>query len=119
MEKEFIPYELAIKLKKLGFNEPCMAYFEQGTLKRFEPSFLDAQILNSDFSSRIEGYHLNSCSAPLFQQTFRWLMPQIDDEYKVCLDENGWYIYNLENETYEGDEAIEKLIETIEKIRII
>ena len=26
MEKEFIPYEQALALKELGFNEPCFAY---------------------------------------------------------------------------------------------
>ena len=27
MEKEFVPYELAVKLKELGFDEPCFAYY--------------------------------------------------------------------------------------------
>lgn len=27
MEKEFIPYELALRMKKLGFDEPCFGYF--------------------------------------------------------------------------------------------
>jgi hypothetical protein len=26
MDKEFIPYEQALALKELGFNEPCIAY---------------------------------------------------------------------------------------------
>lgn len=29
MEKEFVPYELAVKLKALGFNEPCFATIDQ------------------------------------------------------------------------------------------
>ncbi len=28
MEKEFIPFNLALKLKELGFDEPCLAYFK-------------------------------------------------------------------------------------------
>ena len=27
MEKEFVPYELAVKLKSLGFHEPCFGYY--------------------------------------------------------------------------------------------
>jgi hypothetical protein len=27
MEKEFIPYEQALALKELGFDEPCFAWF--------------------------------------------------------------------------------------------
>jgi hypothetical protein len=26
MEKEFVPYELALRMKTLGFDEPCMAH---------------------------------------------------------------------------------------------
>jgi hypothetical protein len=72
IKKEFIPYELALRLKTLGYNEPCMVYFEQGILKRFEPNFLDVQILNSDFNNRLEGHHLSSCSAPTWQSVFKW-----------------------------------------------
>jgi hypothetical protein len=32
MEKEFVPYELALKLKKLGFDEPCFGLYEHGKL---------------------------------------------------------------------------------------
>ena len=27
MEKEFIPYEQALALKELGFDEPCFGYY--------------------------------------------------------------------------------------------
>ena len=27
MEKEFIPYEIALALKELGFDEPCFANY--------------------------------------------------------------------------------------------
>jgi hypothetical protein len=30
MEKEFVPYELAVKLKELGFDEPCFGYYDEG-----------------------------------------------------------------------------------------
>lgn len=29
MKKEFVPYELAVKLKELGFDEPCLAVFNE------------------------------------------------------------------------------------------
>ena len=28
MEKEFVPYELSLKLKELGFDSPCFGYYE-------------------------------------------------------------------------------------------
>ena len=27
MEKEFVPYELALRMKELGFDEPCFGYY--------------------------------------------------------------------------------------------
>ena len=58
MEKEFVPYELAVKLKELGFDEPCLGYYS-----------------NVEF---VFGNHTNNVmqrfrySAPTYQQAFRW-----------------------------------------------
>ena len=59
MEKEFVPYELAVKLKELGFDEPCIA--THGYLELY---------INTD-----DG-HLK---APLYQQVFRWFR----EKYKL------------------------------------
>jgi len=63
MEKEFIPYEQALALKELGFNEPCFATYRQWDGR--EPYLhLDTDIEADNFT--IE------CDAPLYQQAFRW-----------------------------------------------
>jgi hypothetical protein len=57
MEKEFIPYEQALSLKELGFDEPCFGCY------------------NTDKSLFItDNYfqYFNPISAPLYQQAFRW-----------------------------------------------
>jgi hypothetical protein len=106
MEKEFVPYELALRMKKLGFDEPCFGYYDVD-----EGYSIGYAFCYSDRELQPEiGY-----SAPLFQQAFRWLLPQIDGEFKVCLGENGWYVYNLENQVFEGDVALEKLIQIVEQ----
>jgi hypothetical protein len=128
MEKEFVPYELAFRMKALGFDDPCMVYFEQGILKRFEPNFLDSQILNSDFSNRLEGYHLNSCSAPTWGSAFKWFRKEYNLKFHIREDVwNNWcslkmirhddYISIGEYKTYEEAElaCLEKLIEIIEE----
>jgi hypothetical protein len=65
MEKEFVSYKLAVKLKELGFDEPCIAFYEPdntevmfvGVLQRYNnPSLL----------------HVKDFCAPTFSQTFRW-----------------------------------------------
>jgi hypothetical protein len=58
MEKEFIPYEQALALKELGFEEPCLAYYD------YYSKGVPLNIYESD----------DGCGqpAPLYQQAFRW-----------------------------------------------
>jgi hypothetical protein len=54
MEKEFIPYEQALDLKELGFDEPCFGYRDGvGHLM-------------------IKSMPHSAISAPTFSQSFRW-----------------------------------------------
>jgi hypothetical protein len=67
MEKEFIPYEQALALKELGFDEKCLAF------KDFDYSLEIGDITkNSSWSSEI-------ISIPLYQQAFRWFR----EKYKL------------------------------------
>jgi hypothetical protein len=57
MKNEFIPYEQALALKELGFDEYCFAWYSQRqTLLCFEEDDMDEA----------------QCIAPLYQQAFRW-----------------------------------------------
>jgi hypothetical protein len=58
MKREFIPYELALELKELGFNESCFAYLK--------PNVLTYEITIGEFNEF--EYH----SAPTYSQAFRW-----------------------------------------------
>jgi hypothetical protein len=64
MEKEFVPYELALRMKQLGFDEKCFRYYQNGFLMNDNPYLVpkNSQLLTSE----------KECSAPLFQQAFRW-----------------------------------------------
>jgi hypothetical protein len=64
MNKEFIPYEQALELKELGFNEPCLSYYLAGGIRFKE--YKDSQNKNSAF------YNNTVCSIPLYSQAFRW-----------------------------------------------
>lgn len=67
MEKEFITYELALELKELGFNEPCLANYVSG-LNGFEKLENKLEIWNDDDVDVLS----SSIKAPLFQQSFEW-----------------------------------------------
>jgi len=142
MDNEFVPYELALRMKQLGFDEPCIAIYSNAnpktgyyTLKKYRLKLI------KQASQKDKGV-----KAPLFQQAFRWfreeynlrgsIMDFIDDEigiewdYEIAkigtdLDENGHYKplvdYSIDDEdrkfnTYEEAElaCLEKLIEIVE-----
>lgn len=63
MEKEFVPYELALKLKELGFDEPCFGYYDN---QRKE-----IDTICSDVCERL-CKHDTHVKAPTFSQAFRW-----------------------------------------------
>jgi hypothetical protein len=123
MEKEFIPYEQALALKELGFDEPCLTYYNY-----------DKKIERSD--DWAYGYTLedkrdrNECLAPLYQQAFRWFREKhnldsfvkhlyiqtVKVGYYFGIDEYKGKEYQSEHfKTYEEAEleCLKKLIEII------
>ena len=64
MNKEFIPYQQALELKELGFDEPCFNYYV--------PS------LQGGFNLLHSKINLDDIKAPLYQQAFRWFREKYD-----------------------------------------
>lgn len=113
MEKEFIPYEQALALKELGFDEPCFAYYEAG--------FLTFGRLNDIGKKRY-------LQAPTFSQAFRWFREKYNLisvigyhnlwEYSFLIEtikEHKTVIIIDKIETYEEAEleCLKKLIEIV------
>jgi hypothetical protein len=78
MEKEFVPYEQSFALKELEFNEPC---FGKYTISVYIPNFNEGRVhkldlemwLNETFDdNKNELFPTEWCSAPTYQQAFRW-----------------------------------------------
>jgi hypothetical protein len=69
MNKEFIPYDQALALKELGFDEPCFGYYY--TLNGKDWNFAEkTEYSRLDDEMNIGGKF--TISAPLYQQAFRW-----------------------------------------------
>jgi hypothetical protein len=115
MEKEFIPYELALRMKNLGFNEPCFGMYQKNKktwycsknnwITNFEvnpdPKTLDLHIKYSPKNVYlINGtYFLHSCSnftAPLYQQAFRWFRAK----YSICVEIHETTDWEEDNESW-------------------
>ena len=121
MNKEFIPYEQALELKELNFDEMCIG--------KFIPYFSDSGWL-LEINERLQ-YSTNSLleqgfSAPLYQQAFRWFREKYDlySYIEIRFESYEYYFYGyiiinrpFRNEylTYEEAEleCLKKLIEIV------
>ena len=64
IKKEFVPYQQALALKELGFDEPCFAvYYDTKEFKTYTGVWVK---FNSEFNGK------GVMSAPLYQQAFKW-----------------------------------------------
>ncbi len=74
MKQEFVPYEQALKLKELGFDEPCFAHYCNGDLITKTAILKSSTMLyyqQNNINPNNQYKHQN-CTAPLYQQAFRW-----------------------------------------------
>jgi hypothetical protein len=82
MTQEFVPYQLALELNQLGFDETCLSYYEGESF-----SYHLASIKGDDYI----------IPAPLFQQAFRWFRDKKLSDMCVCRyqgrDDGGVYYY--------------------------
>jgi hypothetical protein len=117
MEKEFVTYELALRMKQLGFDESCFAFYG------------DENDFSMDSSRKNNPFRKTECVAPLFSQAFRWFREKFglnheisyagrEGEYNAFVND---YVYgNNSNSpsvfTYEEAElaCLDKLIEIVE-----
>ena len=77
MSKDFVPYQEALELKELGFDEPCFTYyFCNGILSDTPRESGDDIKYQGDckFDNHQNSYleEDDDCSAPTFSQAFRW-----------------------------------------------
>jgi len=95
MKTEFIPYELALELKELGFDEPCFTSYLNRKLQTSQSEMFWFQ---HNYRSHPAQEFI---SAPLYQQAFRWFIEkyQIVFCYKPCLKKDLTYIFFIYVET--------------------
>ena len=115
VESLFVPYEIALELKELGFDEKCFGFYDLSYKCRLT------------FTSDQNFYEQQKCSAPTFSQAFRFFREKYGLHYIICkniqMDGYGYrevilipYMEENENtifKTYEEAElaCLKKLIE--------
>jgi hypothetical protein len=143
MKNEFVPYELALKLKQLGFDEHCITFYPVNLTEPLIGKYATLG-LNGKYSSIKDGFRNSIClnelwkkrykqdyanvTAPLFQQAFRWFRDEhgMSGSIQIEHDAYQWSIFEEGetsglasdnwNGTYEEAElaCLEKLIEIVE-----
>ena len=88
MEKEFIGYNEALALKELGFDELCFGAWVNNEL-----------FITENQNPKIQSLSINQCTAPLYQQVFRWFREKygchIEIYYNLPRNQWEWCIHKL------------------------
>ena len=78
MNKEFVPYEQALELKELGFDEPCFGrYYYKESYPMLNPNSGETELV-FEFGQYIKQTEI-TILAPLYQQAFRFFR----EKYKL------------------------------------
>jgi hypothetical protein len=135
MEKEFIPYEQALALKELGFNEECIMYYAEGHPEGYYLRSRENTLNNTHwmFTADDNKGRDKMCTAPLYQQALSWFREKHNLHSKVSwLPSFGEYWYSIssyddceihdsnagiDTKTYEESElaCLNKLIELVKE----
>ena len=85
MKNEFIPYEQALALKELGFDEPCLGFYNhQGQLILMTQEDENSiQVYKNSYVKLGKQY-----AVPLHQQAFRWFREKYDIIHEIVRKED-------------------------------
>ena len=107
MEKEFIPYEEALELKELGFNEPCFGKYLSSAQSNWKVYELILEMgMNEEFEDNRNVYFLDgACSAPTFSQAFKWFREKHNHNsfiyHHKTVNNLVYFAYILDNDLFE------------------
>ena len=91
MEKEFIPYEQALALKELGFDEPCFGIYQKNKKVNIGKVGIPAKFPKNSTCW--------NCSAPTFSQCFRWFREKYGLVIEPCVPFQR--LYSTEDDHFE------------------
>ena len=117
LEKDFVPYEEALALKELGFDEPCfMLYNCNAHWTEYGCTNTNIDLLN--------GKESLVCTAPTYSQAFRWFRDKRGlvswISFRIDLKKKYlWYITDVKNiAARDGDYVFDILIESYEEAEL-
>ena len=91
MNKEFIPYEQALELKELGFNEECLLQYSLTYDE--DDKTIGVELFNAS-DCIVTSSRNYPIKAPLYQQAFRWFREKYG--YAISIISQGFYDYEFD-----------------------
>lgn len=110
MKEQFVTYDIALKLKELGFNEKCLGFYGGG-FKSAEKSF---ELNNNDDATRFR--QNNGLKAPLWQQAIDWLKLS----HNICVTQtpsivvDSWIVVTSDSKTIFSGSKEQSILKAIE-----
>jgi hypothetical protein len=95
LEKEFVVYPLAYRMKKLDFDKGCMAFYKLDDDEIYYDSII--QTKNHKFRNNTElnfyGDLIEKISAPTWQSAFDWFREKYNcHSHPTKYDETKWWV---------------------------
>jgi hypothetical protein len=125
MNKEFVPYEQALALKELGFDEPCFVYWVfDGVKTTLSTSHNKSGWSMIGFKNNQMAKKAGLCTALLYQQAFRWLLAlankdkHFTNKWTISYNEDYYSLFlgGCNMGVFEAElECLKKLIEIVKE----
>ena len=87
MKEQFVPYDIAHKLKQKGFDETCFGFYSSHFA-----SGMKLIICDTPKQGKFEG---QECSAPLYQQAFDWFRDKHGLDCPVTTQDNKIFTFQI------------------------
>lgn len=115
MKEQFIPYNLALKLKELGFDDNCFGYYTIDEVLNFDSIKLFKEGNLTTLTSQSDWTILT----PLWQQAFNWFRDKYELHSHIYVKSKTQWTYMITNFTdYVGPEnQIAQTLESYEEAR--
>ena len=134
MNKEFTPYEIALELKQLGFDEPCLGHYQDRDETTLHGAVATSKnvcfFIGETNKGRIIGNSpISNCVlAPTYSQAFKFFREKHDlNSFVYHYGKDGildiiYFAYNINDNLYASDfrtyeeaetECLKKLIEIV------
>ena len=129
MNKEFIPYNEALALKELGFDEPCFTFYPNegkigfnGKYHSIKEGYKNSTV--NDIWIKKYGKDFECVTAPTFSQAVRWLLILVNknkhfsNKWTISYNEDycSLFLGGCNMEVFKAElECLKKLIETVKE----